>query len=228
MDRLYRGIRKFQQEHFRGDEDFYLNIDKGQAPDTLFIACSDSRVDPNLITQSKPGELFIVKNVGNIIPACDSFYKKTCTAAAIEFAINMLDIAHIVVCGHSNCGAIKALFGDEKELAEMDNLKEWIDTLKAVKQRSFEKAVSLSYEDIIAAAEQEHIKTQLAHLKTYPLVRKALAEGKVTLHGWHYEIGTGTIHCYNEAKDAFDRINHNEEDREPTAGSFEEPCGDMG
>lgn len=228
MDRLYSGIRKFQQEHFRGGENFYLNLAKGQAPDTLFFTCSDSRVDPNLITQSKPGELFIVKNVGNIIPACDSFYRKTCTGAAIEFAINMLNVANIVVCGHSSCGAIKAMLGDEKDLAGMDNLKEWINTLNAVKERSIEKTESLAYDDLVSTAEQEHIKAQLEHLKTYPLVRKALAEGKVTLHGWHYEIGTGTIHCYNEAKDAFDRINHNEEDREPTAGPFEEPCGDMG
>ena len=117
MERLYRGIRKFQQEKFLPDSQFYANLANGQSPDTLFFTCSDSRMDPNLITQSRPGELFIVRNIGNIIPVCNDLHKKTCTAAAIEFALNLLKISTIIVCGHSTCGAVKAMFLYDKEFS---------------------------------------------------------------------------------------------------------------
>ncbi|MFQ5735583.1 MAG: carbonic anhydrase [Thermodesulfobacteriota bacterium] len=227
MDRLYKGIRKFQQEHFRQEEEFYNNLARGQAPDTLFFTCSDSRVDPNIITQSKPGELFIVKNVGNIIPVCNDLYKKTCTAAAIEFALIMLNIADIVVCGHSSCGAVRAMFRDARDFNGMDNLKEWVDTALAVKDRSIEKTDSTSFDDIISTAEKEHIIMQLDHLKTYPLVRKGIDEGKLALHGWHYDIGSGAIYSYNEFTDSFDKIDHNDDECDTEPDPFEEPCGDL-
>ncbi|MDP2688505.1 MAG: carbonic anhydrase, partial [Deltaproteobacteria bacterium] len=212
----------------RREEKFFLDLAKGQAPDTLFFTCSDSRVDPNLITQSKPGELFIVKNVGNIIPLCNDLFKKTCTAAAIEFALNLLNISSIVVCGHSSCGGVRAMFRDPKDFTGMENLKEWIATAKVVKEKALEKAESACFDEIISIAEKEHIKTQLEHLKTYPLVQNALNEGKVALHGWHYEIATGIIYSYDERNDCFEKIDHNENHRSADADPFEEPCGDLG
>lgn len=228
MERLYKGIRKFQQENFQPNSEFYAKLANGQSPDTLFFTCSDSRMDPNLITQSRPGELFIVRNIGNIIPFCNDLHKKTCTAAAIEFAINILNISTIVVCGHSTCGAVKAMFLDDKEFSEMANLKEWLDTAIVVKERALANTQSPAYSDIITAAEKEHIKTQLEHLKSYPLVIKALKEGKVSLQGWHYEIGTGAVFCYNEAKDSFEEIRCTDDgDRCSEGEPFGEPCGDI-
>ena len=229
MERLYRGIRKFQQEKFLPDSQFYANLANGQSPDTLFFTCSDSRMDPNLITQSRPGELFIVRNIGNIIPVCNDLHKKTCTAAATEFALNLLKISTIIVCGHSTCGAVKAMFLDDKEFSEMTNLKEWIDTAIVVKERALKCTESMAYADIITAAEKEHIKTQLEHLKSYPLIIKAMKEGKVSLQGWHYDIGTGAVYIYNEAKDSLEEIRcADEDDRCTEEEPFGEPCGDLG
>lgn len=229
MERLYKGIRKFQQEKLRPDAEFYANLANGQSPDTLFFTCSDSRMDPNLITQSRPGELFIVRNIGNIVPFCNDLHKKTCTAAAIEFAINMLNISTIVLCGHSNCGAVKAMFLDDKEFSEMPNLKEWLDTASIVKENALKNTESPAYSDIITAAEKEHIKTQLEHLKSYPLILKALNEGKVSLQGWHYNIGTGAVYRYDEAKNSLEEIRCAEDgDRCSEGEPFREPCGDLG
>jgi len=228
MERLYRGIHRFQQEKHKPNEEFYANLAKGQSPDTLFFTCSDSRMDPNLITQSKPGELFIVRNIGNIIPVCNDLHKKTCTAAAIEFAINLLNVSTIIVCGHSTCGAVKAMFLDDKEFDEMGNLKEWIDTASIVREKALENTESPAYDDIITAAEKEHIKTQLQHLKSYPLITKALKEGKVSLQGWHYDIGSGAVYIYNEAKDTLEEIRCTDDDSCSEGEPFGEPCGDLG
>jgi carbonic anhydrase len=130
MDRLYRGVKKFREEHYKKNKDYYQELSKGQSPDTLFITCSDSRVDPNLLTSSKPGELFIVKNVGNIIPTETTPWKKTCIATAIEYAISVLKVSHIVICGHCDCGAMKALNMDLREFLEMPNLRDWLETAR--------------------------------------------------------------------------------------------------
>lgn len=212
MERLFKGIKKFQQEHFKKEEEFFSKISKNQSPDVLFFTCSDSRVDPNLITQSKPGELFIVKNVGNIVPACNTMRKKTCTAAAIEFALLMLKVTDIVVCGHSDCGALKALYYDEKDFGEMPNLKDWVDTASNVKNKVMSHLHDPTYKAKMEMTEKEYIIQQLENLKTYPLVAEAIKEEKLNIHGWYYEIGTGTVFAFNKRTGDFDRIHYSEHD----------------
>lgn len=225
MERLYKGIQKFQQTHFKKEEDYFKHLSKGQSPDVLFFTCSDSRVDPNLITQSKPGELFIVKNVGNIVPPCLPMRKKTCTAAAIEFAILKLKITDIVVCGHSDCAALKALYLDEKDFDEMPNLKDWVETASNVRELVLRNNHDPSYKARIEMTEKEYIIQQLDNLRTYPLITEALKEERLTLHGWYYEIGTGTIYAYNNKSRAFDRIHCKEQDLEIKCCA--DPCEDL-
>src|SRR4030066_522787 len=122
MEKLYKGIHKFQESYFKKEENFFKRLSKGQKPEVLFITCADSRVDPNLVTQSKPGELFIVRNVGNIIPPHDAIKDKNSVAAAIEFAVMVLKIKDIIVCGHSNCGAMEALYRAEQDFDKMTHL----------------------------------------------------------------------------------------------------------
>ena len=128
MKRIYKGVKAFKEGYFQKEEDLYKKLAEGQSPDTLFFSCSDSRVDPNLITQSKPGELFIVKNVGNIVPSCSPQWKKSGAAAAIEYALVFMNITDIVVCAHSDCGAMKALYKNAEDFKSSPHLKDWIDT----------------------------------------------------------------------------------------------------
>ena len=225
MERLFKGIKKFQQLHYNKEKDFYTKIAKGQSPDVLFFTCSDSRVDPNLITQSKPGELFIVKNVGNIVPPCDTMRKKTCTAAAIEFALLVLKVTDIVVCGHSDCGAMKALYYEEKEFCDMPNLKDWVDTASDVKEVVLQHNHDPSYKARIEMTEKKYIIQQLENLKTYSLVNDALKAGKLNIHGWYFEIGTGSIHAYNKNTNLFEKINYN--DKSLDNPEFVDACEDI-
>jgi len=225
MERLFKGIQKFQQLHYNKEKDFYTKIAKGQSPDVLFFTCSDSRVDPNLITQSRPGELFVVKNVGNIVPPCDSMRKKTCTAAAIEFALLVLKVTDIVVCGHSDCGAMKALYYEEKDFCEMPNLKDWVDTASDVKEKAMECNQNPSYKARIEMTEKQYIIQQLDNLKTYSLVSDALKAEKLNIHGWYFEIGSGAIHAYNKKTHLFEMINYN--DKSIKNPVFADTCEDL-
>ena len=134
MKRLHKGIHKFQESYFKKEEDFFRRLSGKQEPDVLFITCADARVDPTLVTQSKPGELFIVRNVGNIVPPYDAIRDKNSVAAAIAFGVLKLKVSDIIVCGHSNCGAMQALFGDEHELADMPHLRDWLKIALPVKE----------------------------------------------------------------------------------------------
>lgn len=227
MDRLYKGIKKFQRDHYSANKAFFEAIGDGQSPDTLFITCSDSRVDPNLITDSRPGELFIVKNVGNIVPTENTPWKKTSIATAIEYALNVLNVQYIVVCGHSDCGAMKALTKDIREFHDMPNLRDWLDTVSNSKAMLTSLDTDTSFKERLKKTTRRHIVAQIENLKTYPIVYKALKEGKVSLYGWYYDIPSGTVHIYNEKKDDFERIAVSKDDPDPLSegraeGSAEE------
>ena len=127
MNRFYKGIHKFQESYFKKEEKFFQRLSEEQKPDVLFITCADSRVDPNLVTQSRPGEIFIVRNVGNIVPPHDAIKDKNSVAAALEFAVLNLKVTDIIVCGHSNCGAMMMLYEDGQKLRQMPHVSEWLE-----------------------------------------------------------------------------------------------------
>lgn len=206
MEKLYKGIHNFQQSYFEKEEDFFKRLSDSQTPEVLFITCSDSRVDPNLVTQSKPGELFIVRNVGNIIPPYDAIKDKSSVAAAVEFAVLVLKVSDIIVCGHSNCGAMNALCMEESKFTEMPHLKEWLKIADPVKDivRNFYADSPAELRQQIT--EEENVLAQLRNIQTYPFVIKALKEGTLHLHGWYYDIGTGEIHSYNPETEIFEKI----------------------
>ncbi|MBI4683587.1 MAG: carbonic anhydrase [Nitrospirae bacterium] len=206
MDRLYKGIWNFQELHFGKEKDFFRRLSEGQSPEILFITCADSRIDPNLVTQSRPGELFIVRNMGNIIPPYDAIKDKNSVAAAIEFAVLDLRVKDIIICGHSDCGAMQALYRDEKEFNNMPHLREWLQLADSVK-----KIVLRHYQEAPAAirlriTEEENVLCQLNNIQTYPFVLDALNTGALHLHGWYYNIRTGSIYYYNSAEDVFELI----------------------
>lgn len=206
MRKLYKGIHKFQESYFKKEEEFFKRLSKEQEPEVLFITCADSRVDPNLVTQSKPGELFIVRNVGNIIPPYDAIKDKNSVAAAIEFAVLMLKVTDIIVCGHSNCGAMEALYKDERELTNMPHLKDWLKLAAPVKDIVLKYYSMIQSEARQRITEEENVLCQLHNIQTYPFVQEALNAGVLHLHGWYYNIGTGSIYYYNSSEDVFELI----------------------
>ena len=206
MDRLYKGIWNFQRSYFREETDFFRRLSTGQSPEVLFITCADSRVDPNLVTQSRPGELFIVRNVGNIIPPYEAIKDKNSVAAAIEFAVLKLPVKDIIVCGHSNCGAMQALTAQEHELRGMPYLQDWLNLADPVKEIIMNHYADATDEIRQRVTEEENVLLQLHNMQTYPFVRKALEENALRLHGWYYNIGTGSIYSYNSVEDVFQII----------------------
>lgn len=206
MKKLYRGIHKFQKSYFKKEADFFRRLSEGQKPEVLFITCSDSRVDPNLVTQSRPGELFIVRNVGNIIPPYDAAGHKNSIAAAIEFAVLDLQVKDIIVCGHSHCGAMQALYKDDRCFANMPHLREWLSLILPVKERVRTFYPDSTAEFLQRITEEENILMQLKNIQTYPFVLEALKGGTIHLHGWYYDIASGNIYIYNPATDMFEPI----------------------
>ncbi len=205
MERLYKGIHKFQQSFFKKEEEFFKRLSKRQTPEVLFITCADARVDPNLVTQSRPGELFIMRNVGNIIPPYDAIKDKNSVAAGLEFAVLELKVADIIVCGHSNCGAIQVLHKDARELEGMPHLREWVWIAAPVKELVDSYYSHETPERRNRITEKENVLAQLRNIQTYPFVAEALKEGTLFLHGWYYDIGTGMVSAYNPATDEFER-----------------------
>jgi carbonic anhydrase len=214
MDRLLNGIKEFQLNYYKEQEESFKALASSQSPEALFFSCSDSRVDPNVITQSKPGDLFIVKNVGSIIPDCGPHWKKSCTGAAIEFALAALSVSDIVVCAHSDCGAMKALYKEPEAFKDTPNLLEWVNTAIPAKGGIDAMNDEPTFKKLIEITTKEHIKESLENLKTYPLVAKAMKAGKLNIHGWYYDIGNGSVHTYNNDTDNFDRIAYHHDEQE--------------
>ncbi len=206
MDKLYKGIRRFQESFFKKEEDFFKRLSKSQDPDVLFITCADSRVDPALVTQSKPGELFIVRNIGNIIPRYDALKDKNSVAAAIEFAVLGLKVSDVIVCGHSNCGAMQALYKKNDEMDKMPHLRDWLNLAKPVKDAVLESFPDSPQEALQEITEKENVLAQIENLETYPFIAQALNESTLYLHGWYYEIGTGKMYAYIPNTDKFELI----------------------
>ncbi|MBS0466994.1 MAG: carbonic anhydrase [Proteobacteria bacterium] len=195
-DDLLQRLRSFQLDAFpQYREQFQTLVSEGQRPTTLFIGCSDSRLLPYLLTGAGPGELFLVRNVGAFVPPYDGSYGHHGTAAAIEFAVLNLDVSRIVVCGHSHCGAIKAMYGEVSP--EAHNLQRWLDLGRAALL-----PVQPSPE-AMRRTEQRAVVLQLERLMDYPMVRRRVEQGRITLHGWHYVIEDGEVHVFDVESGGF-------------------------
>jgi carbonic anhydrase len=194
-DRLERGVQRFRERVYRGNRRFFQELEEGQRPHTLFITCSDSRVDPTLLTDSRPGELFIVRNIANIVPPYRRTEEYVSTTAAIEYALLALRVSSIVVCGHSNCGGCAALLGDPEVLASMPHTARWLELARDVAfPRPGMSAPSL---------ERENVLRQTDRLLGYPTVRERLTDGDLDIHAWYYSIGRGAVRRWEAADRAF-------------------------
>jgi len=200
IQQLLSGVRHFEGHVYAAQREFFQKLAEGQSPDTLFITCSDSRIDPNLITQTSPGELFILRNAGNIIPAYSPHGGGE--IASIEFAITGLAVKHIIVCGHSHCGAMKGLL-DPKQLVDMPAMAEWLKHTEATRRILQAKYKRVAKANRLGVAIQENILTQIENLQTHPSVAAALAMGQLSLHAWTYEIEDGRVYAYDTTVEQF-------------------------
>ena len=192
--KLVKGIHSFQRGFFASHRELYHQLaTAGQQPETLFITCSDSRVDPNLITNSAPGELFIVRNVGNVVPNVDL---PGGTAAAIQYAVEVLNVENVIVCGHTQCGALKAIL-DPESVAHLDYVSRWVKSTIDVKKLIDEKYVHLDGEEKLNAAIQENVLAQIEHLRQYPFVSSRMDAGKLQVNGWVFDVGRGEVYDYD-------------------------------
>jgi carbonic anhydrase len=201
MRQLIDGICAFQQDVFPSIRRRFEKLVTGQQPRTLFITCSDSRIVPHLLTQSGPGELFVLRVAGNLVPPATA--PPTGEAATIEYAVTVLKVSDLVVCGHSHCGAISALFSPDT-LEQLPAMKQWLAHANAT-AREFVDASGggVPDSDLITAAIQHNVVTQLAHLRTYPVVAEAESRGELSLHGWFYRFETGETLQLNDSSQTF-------------------------
>jgi carbonic anhydrase len=199
MQRLIEGVHRFHTDQFGNYRSLFRKLSQeGQSPHTLFITCSDSRVLAELITQSKPGDLFVVKNVGNIIPPSTVTGSTNSTAAAIEFAVDTLRVSDIVVCGHSQCGAMSALLGGLPAGKSMPHLREWLKLAAPVSEIMRSQYVNISDEKIrVDTAAEENVLFGLENLHSYHCVQERLRDGSLRLHGWFFKIATAELFAYD-------------------------------
>ena len=194
MQKLVEGIHQFQQDIFSTKQQLFETLVEGQHPLALFITCSDSRIDPSLLTQTEPGELFIMRNAGNIVPPHGTISGGE--AATIEFAVRALGVKDIVICGHSHCGAMSGVLYPDK-LDDLPAVRDWLayaDSTQRIMQENYEH-ISDSTARLTATVE-ENVLVQLEHLRTHPSVAAALGRKEINLHAWVYKFETGQVFAY--------------------------------
>jgi carbonic anhydrase len=195
MKKLIKGLGEFKNNYFSTHLELFEQLAHGQKPRVLFITCSDSRIDPNLITQTEVGELFVIRNAGNIIPPFKA--ANGGEGATLEYAVHALGIEQIVVCGHSHCGAMKGLLQLNKLQEEMPLVYDWLQHAEATRRLVKDNYSNYSGEELLEITIAENVLTQIENLKTYPVIHSKLHQGKLQIYGWIYHIETGEILAYD-------------------------------
>lgn len=205
MQSLFDGVKDFNTKDFHEYRELFKQIGRSQAPHTLFIGCSDSRVVPNLITKTLPGELFVIRNIANLVPIYRESDEYLATTSAIEYAVKVLNVSTILICGHSNCGGCNALFMDEKTKKNIPHTRRWLELAQNVKA----KIEELRIEDASIRewmTEQLNIVEQMNHLLSYPFIFEKFEKGELDILGWYYIIETGEVFNYDRKQNMFIKI----------------------
>jgi carbonic anhydrase len=201
MKKVLKGLREFQSNYFSSHRQLFEQLAHGQQPRVLFITCSDSRIDPNLITNAEVGELFVIRNAGNIIPPFGA--ANGGEGAAVEYAIQALGVEHIIVCGHSHCGAMKGLLKRSSLEEDLPLVYDWLKHAEATRRLLKDNYSQLEGENLLDIAIAENVLTQIENLRTYPVIHSRLYQGILHLHAWVYHIETGEVLEYDPLTHAF-------------------------
>ncbi|MEP6963124.1 MAG: carbonic anhydrase [Acidobacteriota bacterium] len=200
MQRFISGYRKFRRDVFPQQAEKHKLLAKYQKPHTLFITCADSRVVPSDFTQTELGELFQCRVVGNLVPAHGS--AETGVTSSIEYAVAVLDVKHIIICGHSDCGAMRA-FTNPENLRGLKSVTTWIEYANSAIAVAKEQYGHLPPEAFLTALAKENVVSQLQHLGTHPCVATRLRSNTLEVHGWYYDIEDGTVEQYDPVSQTF-------------------------
>lgn len=198
MKKLIDGLRTFVTTVHPSERDLYERLARGQSPETLFVTCSDSRISPTHVTHTGPGDLFVIRNAGNIVPPAAVGGGE---AASIEYAVDVLKVRDIVVCGHSDCGAMKAVL-DPASVRWLPAVARWLEHTDRVRAIVAEQD-GLTPEDRLARTIETNVLTQLGHLQSHRSVAAALERGDVSLHGWVWDIASGRVRAFDTGEGAF-------------------------
>jgi carbonic anhydrase len=195
VQKLVRGIHEFQVNYFATNRALFQELAARQSPETLFITCSDSRVIPELITSAAPGDLFIVRNIGNVVPSHVSGVKGG-VAAAIQYAVEFLKVQNIIVCGHTGCGAMEAILNPER-LANLEFVRRWLEQTDQIRAIIARQYAELEGAARVTAAVEENVLVQLENLRSYPFIERRLQAKELALSGWVFQIATGEVYEYD-------------------------------
>jgi len=204
VSKFLAGIANFQQQHFGENSELANTLLSGQKPQALLIGCCDSRVDPALLTDSSPGDLFILRNIANLVPPYSKSDDYHGVSSSIEYAVCFLEVTDIIILGHSNCGGIGALMDakDGKETGEF--IGKWVSIAATARDKVLAAMQTESKEKQARACEKEAILVSMKNLMTFPWVSQRIAKGQLSVHGWYYNMGTGQLKYYNQLSGEFE------------------------
>ena len=203
MEKLVRGIHQFQNEYFRPHRELFAQLAHGQHPEAMLITCSDSRVSPTTLTQAMPGDIFVLRNAGNIVPAYGA--SQGGEAPTIEYAIRVLGVKDIIVCGHAHCGAMKGLL-HPPDASELPAVRSWLRHAEATRAIVKEKYSHLDDHAKLEITIKENVLVQLENLRTHPAVAAKLSRGELHIHGWVYNFETGQVFNYDLKQGQFVKL----------------------
>ncbi len=216
--RLLEGYKQFQVEYFKNPHNtLYEDLtENGQSPKTMVIACSDSRVDPSIILNSAPGDLFVVRNVANLVPPFERNPGYHGTSAALEFAVQTLCVQHVVILGHSYCGGIRELIEHPEHLTDVKEnsfLRSWMQIAEKARAVAIKETEGLPFLDVAKACERESLRASYNNLLSFPWLKDKVERGALTIHAWHFDLNTGVIYQLNEETDKFEPLEGKNQER---------------
>jgi len=204
VTKFLSGIANFQQEHFGENPELAKTLLTGQKPQALLIGCCDSRVDPALLTDSAPGDLFILRNIANLVPPYTKSDDYHGVSSSIEYAVCYLEVSDIIILGHSNCGGIAALMDSAEGEEAGEFIGKWVSIAGSARDKVVNELADESDDKKARACEKEAILVSMKNLMTFPWVKERVAKGQLSLHGWYYNMGTGQLRYYNQLTGEFE------------------------
>lgn len=204
---LIQGFLRFREQHFVHNDALYRQlVEQGQTPNTLVVACCDARVDPSLVLDCAPGDLFVIRNVANLVPPAENQGQYHGTSAALEFGVRNLGVQHIIVLGHAHCGGIRTLVETGGASNPDSFIDDWMHLVESARAGVQKEMPGASMEALARACEQRAIMVSLRNLMTFPWVRRCVEDGTLTLHGWYFDIEHGQLLRYNAATSTFESL----------------------
>lgn len=203
IQRFIGGFRRFQHKYFGEHRNLFNELKKGQSPKTLLIGCSDSRADPALLMDCDPGDIFVVRNIANLVPPFENDNAKHGISAAIEFAVCDLEVNQIIVLGHSSCGGIGALMQGYTAKTEADFVGKWVQIAEPARQQVLQELAGRPMDEQIRACEMASLIVSLDNLMTFPFISERVESGKLALIGWYFDIGKGALYDFDQESNDF-------------------------